>query len=500
MEPTDGKKRASGVPSRVARSRRWWVGVALWTILLILIDMTSRTIGLGSREAVYLVVAALASVGIVAIVAFARLANAPPELRTLKFLAVLLPSIFVLSIQVVLYFLEIDETVTEASEHVFATAILSAGAIPFSVYVFRSFTRLRDELARRAQHLESLHEVSMAVAAETAVPQLDQRIAEGARKVVAAERAVLLRSADGASGEVIVTAPQRTELSVGEIDRLHAVIAGEESIDGQDEALVLGVPIWREGAIVGAIGVMRANSPFTLEEDLLLKMFSVAASAASENVTRLEQAQLVAMIEERERIARDLHDDLGQLLGFLTTKTQAARELIAAGRFDRASDELTGLEGASRTLGAQVREAILGLRARIGPDRPLHSALEDYVTEFGIQARLSTELESTPDAGARLPGTVQYQLLRIAQEALSNTRRHAGASRVRVRLVESDGQLELGVVDDGVGFDTTEAKAGGGFGLRTMEERVRSLHGTFGVSSASGAGTQVAVRIPLERV
>lgn len=476
-----------------------WAGLALWLLLLIGIDMVARTVGLREREAVYLVVAALASVAVVAIVAFVRTANSPPELRTLRFLAVLLPSIFIFCIQVVLYFLELDDVVTEVGEHIFATAIMSAAAVPFSVYVFRSFTRLRDELAQRAHHLQSLHETSMSVTGEPSLPRLYRRIAEGLRNVVTADQGVLLLGPHGGQGEVVASSPPAQSLGSWESALAASVGATHTAVRGSDGARAfLGVPLLSQGRVIGVMGALRANGrTFSVEDELLLGMFTVAASAGVENAQRLEEAQLLATVEERERIARDLHDDLGQLLGFLTAKIQAVQELVAGGRGEQAREELSGLERASRTLGAQVREAILGLRARVGPDRPLSPALEDYVAEFGIQAGLSTDYASTPDTGGSLPGAAQYHLLRIAQEALSNARRHANASRVTVRLDEHDGVLELSVQDDGAGFDPAVAARSGGFGLTTMAERARAVDGTLDVRSALGEGTTVALSVPV---
>ncbi len=474
-----------------------WVGLALWLLLLIGIDMVARTVGIPQRQGIYLIAVALASVGVVAIVGFARLANAPPELRTLRVLAVLLPTVFIFCTQIVLYFLEVDEAVTEAGEHIFATAIISSAAVPFSVYVFRSFTRLRDELARRAHHLQSLHETSMSVTSDPSLPHLYGRIAEGIRDVVTADGGVLLLAANGGRPEPVASSPPAQPLGSWDRELAASVVSSRKTVRAFDDARAfLGVPLSSGGKVIGVIGALRTGGQsFGVEEELLLGMFAVAASAGVENAQRLAEAQLVATVEERERIARDLHDDLGQLLGFLTAKTQAAQELVVAGRGEQARDELASLERASRALGAQVREAILGLRARVGPDRPLASALDDYVAEFGIQAGLSTDYAATPEAGGGLPGAAQYQLLRIAQEALSNARRHAQARRVTVRLIESDGRLELTVADDGDGFDPREARSG--FGLKTMTERVQALNGTFEVLSAPGSGTTVKVLAPL---
>jgi len=473
------------------------VGLTAWVVLLIGIDMTSRTVGLQQRQIPYLIAAALASLGVVTLIAFVRLAGSPPELRTLRVLAVLLPSAFVLCIEVILYFVEIDEALTEVGEHVVATAILSAGAVPFSVYVFRAFTRLRDELARRAQHLQALHETSMTVTGEPALPRLYDLIAEGVRRVVASDQAVLLLQPDRGEAEILAAAPPLEAPG-----RWEARLMGSVRTTGAATRAVeagrsfLGVPVRHQGRVIGAMAAVRDSGPeFSVEDELLLGMFGVAASAGLENAHRLEEAQLLATVEERERIARDLHDDLGQLLGFLTAKIQAAQELVARGQEDQAREELSGLEHATRMLGAQVREAILGLRARVGPGRPLCQALEDYVAEFGIQAGLSTVFEASPNAGQTLPGSSQYQLLRVAQEALSNARRHAQARRVTVRLTESDGSIALSVADDGRGF--TPDYRGAGFGLKTMAERARALNGEFEVWSAPGQGAVVKVRIPL---
>lgn len=474
-----------------------WVGLALWVVLLIAVDISSRRLGLGSREVPYLIAAALASTAVVTLFAFARLAGSPRELRKLALLAVLLPSAFVVLVELILYFIEIEDRMTEVGEHVVATAILSAGAVPFSVYIFRAFASLRDELARRAQHLQALHETSMAVTRAPTLSLLQNRICQGMRGVVSSDQAILRLRPHAGRGEVMTVEPMTGALGPWEAGLADAAETSEVPIRCcEGDRSFLGVAIRQGDLVLGVMASIRNSGPaFVVEDELLLDMFGVVASAALENAERLEEALLVATVEERERIARDLHDDLGQLLAFLTAKIQAIQELVTSGRVAWASEELSGLESASRELGAHVREAILGLRARVGPDRPLGLALEEYVAEFGIQSGLSAGFESTPDAGRHLPGSAQYQFLRIAQEALSNARRHARAQHVAVRLAESDGEVELSITDDGTGFDPDNVEAG--FGLKTMEERAESLGGTFEIRSAHGLGTTVLARGPL---
>lgn len=472
-----------------------WVGLGTWVALLIAIDILLRAHHLEIRGVTYLLIGVLASLGVVTLASFARLASSPPELRILRVLAVLLPSVFVLLVEVILYFLEVDETLTEAGEHVLGTAIVSAGAVPFSVYVFRVFSGLRDELARRAQRLQALHETSMAVAGGAGLSSLHEAVAAGAARVVGHDWGLLYLAAGRGKSEVLVVSPQAPELARNARQLVRSAATSETPKRGLVGGhAVLAVPLRHRPPPAGALAVVaRTDADPAPEDELLLDMFAVAASASIENARRLEEAHLLASVEERERIARELHDELGQLLAFLTTKIQTVQELVTAGRIELTRQELAELERVTRTLSAQVREAILGLRTRLTSDEGLGRTLEGYVADFGIQAGLRTSFEGDPDAGRSLPGSSQYQLLRIAQEALSNARRHASARSVSVRLVEADGAVELSVEDDGQGF-AAERRARG-FGLKIMAERARALGGELDVSSQSGRGTTVRVRV-----
>jgi len=144
-----------------------------------------------------------------------------------------------------------------------------------------------------------------------------------------------------------------------------------------------------------------------------------------------------------------------------------------------------------------VREAILGLRSSVGPDRPLGQVLEEYTADFGIQAGLRTTFSGPVTAGSALASPARYQVMRIAQEAMSNARRHAHASSITVSLAERDDVLELDVRDDGDGFDLAAAAESGRFGLKTMAERARALGGSLDVRSVPGEGTTVHAAVPL---
>lgn len=486
---------------RSHRSLRW-IGLGLWLALLAGSGLLAHANGRTTSVLPLLLTGALATVGVVGLVAFARMTSAPPELRTLRVLAILLPTLFVVCMEAILLVVEADDLFTELGEHILATAVLSLSAIPFSIWVFGVFSVQRDELTRHADRLATLHRASLAVTGEATSRAVREAIVQGARAVVLADRATLFAPALGGGAAVLVSDPPTPQAGDRELELLRE--AGTLATTTVDASARAYLSARAQGAAGPALLAERDAGPaFGDEEALVLDMFAVAAAAGIENAARLEDAQLHATVEERERIARDLHDDLGQLLGFLTAKIQATQELVATGNADRAASELAGLERATRTLSAQVRESILGLRTSLGPEQPLGRALEDYTAEFGIQAGLRTSFDGHPDAGEALPSSTRYQVLRIAQEAMSNARRHASATSVDVSLREIDGILELTVVDDGTGFASDGATGNGGptggagrFGLKTMAERARAAGGSLQVSTAPGQGTTVRATVP----
>ncbi len=218
----------------------------------------------------------------------------------------------------------------------------------------------------------------------------------------------------------------------------------------------------------------------------------------------LRQQRVLAGLEERERLARGLHDNLAQVLSYANMQAQAIRELLANGQTDVADSQLARLVDATHEAHADAREYIFGVMTGISPKQGLHAALGQYLQRFGQTCGLYTELivpEPKALAEASLEPTVEIQLLRIVQEALTNARKHACATSVRVSLALDDGQVRVMVEDDGRGFDMTQLPAGNAqtFGLHIMRERAAEVEGTLQVLSAPGQGTQITVRVPLHK-
>jgi signal transduction histidine kinase len=193
----------------------------------------------------------------------------------------------------------------------------------------------------------------------------------------------------------------------------------------------------------------------------------------------------VAVLEERQRLARDLHDGLGQELTFIWTKTRRFSERNARQRFEQVAT------AAERAID-ESRRAISALTLPI--DQPLDSALSE--TAYEIASRLGVTVKTELEEEVSVSPEIREGLLRIVREAVSNASRHGGAELITVHLSREDG-LCLRVEDDGTGFDVSRASQDSkGFGLTSMEERARGLGGSFRISSRAGVGTQIEVRLP----
>jgi signal transduction histidine kinase len=199
-------------------------------------------------------------------------------------------------------------------------------------------------------------------------------------------------------------------------------------------------------------------------------------------------------LAERQRLARDLHDTLTQGFASVVLLLEAAEESLATGRpVDRPIAQ--ALRSARDNL-AESRRVVWALRPRPLAEQPLPQALQGLTGQLAEEAGLQAETVITGTARP-LPAEVEEALLRIAQEALANVRKHAAASRVTLTLSYLDDAVTVDVHDDGVGFDqATTVAAGGGLGLHAMGERVAALGGSLVVESAPGEGTTIAVEVP----
>ncbi|RBQ22175.1 diguanylate cyclase [Spongiactinospora rosea] len=262
----------------------------------------------------------------------------------------------------------------------------------------------------------------------------------------------------------------------------------------------IGVPIRDGDEVLGIIFLSNKRSPggFTEADEELLTLFAAHTAIALTNARLYERSRELAMVEERTRVARELHDAVTQKLFSLRLSAQAAGALLDTdpGRAAGQLDQVQRLAGEAL---AELRAVIVELRPAELDRHGLAETLRKHVALLDRLHAPEVSFESVlvpcADHVDRTPcPEVEVAVLRVAQEALHNALRHAKAGSVTVRLVERCGALALDVSDDGDGFDAT-AQSDQGFGLTTMHERAREVGGSVVVRSRPGSGTTVRMEV-----
>jgi signal transduction histidine kinase len=258
--------------------------------------------------------------------------------------------------------------------------------------------------------------------------------------------------------------------------------------------LVVSAPLMAKEKTVGAIDLGSDElREITMEEVSLLSAIGHQIGVAVENARLYEQAQQLAVIQERNRLARDLHDSVMQALYGVTLYAEAASRQLYKGAGELARDHLGEIRETAEEALREMRVLIFELRPPILKREGLAAALQARLDSVEGRVGLVTHFEA--DCRGRLSVDVEEGLYRVAMEALNNALKHARADRVSVCLKQRNGLVMLEILDDGTGFDPGTARECGGFGLRGMEERVANLGGTLEVHSCVGEGTRIVVEV-----
>jgi signal transduction histidine kinase len=253
-------------------------------------------------------------------------------------------------------------------------------------------------------------------------------------------------------------------------------------------------PLRARGRLIGIVAVESTNL-WTLHADhaQLLDPLLDAAGLALDNAKWFARLRTLSAEEERTRLARDLHDRLGQSLAFVSF------ELDRVGRAARRGDDVAGsleqLRDNVREVIGEVRETLYDLRTDVGPQRGLSDVLRDILARVEQRGQLVVAFETHETT--RLAETQEREILRIAQEAITNVERHAQARQLSVDWRCNGHRAELTVADDGVGMDPDGNHRADAYGLVGMGERVRSIGARLEVQSSPGDGTVIRVKIDL---
>jgi len=256
----------------------------------------------------------------------------------------------------------------------------------------------------------------------------------------------------------------------------------------------LVIPIMVKGQTIGVLDAQsdRLNG-FDESDQAILQSVASQASTAIENARLYKQAHQRAVVEERSRLARELHDSVSQALYGITLYAQAAAGHLAACRLDKVSEQLSAVQDTSQDALAEMRLLIFELRPSSLDEAGLSAALQARL--LAVEGRAGLKTVFTSDLTDRLRLDVEEGLYRIAQEALNNCLKHAAAHLISVSLCRQGSRITMTIVDDGVGFDVGAARDGGGVGLQAMAERAAQLEGQLRVNSQPGAGTEVRVEV-----
>ncbi|KZE50064.1 histidine kinase [Brevibacillus parabrevis] len=214
---------------------------------------------------------------------------------------------------------------------------------------------------------------------------------------------------------------------------------------------------------------------------------------SNHNAALAEQVKQAAVTEERQRLARELHDAVSQQL-FAIAMTTAAMKRLVEKNPQRAAQQIELVEEMAAAAQAEMRALLLHLRPATLQNKSLKEAMMELLEELTRKNTMELTWEIEDVEG--LPSGIEDHLFRILQESLSNTLRHAKASLIAVKLFTLQEQVRLRVTDDGVGFDPDGEKMTS-YGLRSMQERVAEVGGSMEIYSAVGKGTQIEVRVPL---
>ncbi len=259
---------------------------------------------------------------------------------------------------------------------------------------------------------------------------------------------------------------------------------------------LLVVPLKVDTKVIGILNILNKPGELTQEDMRIIDLFADQAAIIIEHIRLQYQAEHLAVLEERQRLARELHDSVTQALYSVTLYADAARMAFSAQKWEALETNLQEVRNMSREAMYDMRLLVFELRPFMLETEGLASALRARLA--AVEGRSGLKTEVLVEEERRLPIKIEEELYRIAQEALNNVVKHAEATQVQIRLKYKENIVSLEMFDDGKGFELAAVSQSGGFGLQGIQERVQQLGGTWKIESAPHRGTRLKIRIPLE--
>jgi signal transduction histidine kinase len=372
---------------------------------------------------------------------------------------------------------------------------------------------LQSELQRRLAESESFNRVLVSLLQKTVLDQVLDIVCTEAQGLIGATGSAVLLLTDQAWLEVrhrlgkplaaVEPVPVDGSLA-GQVVRQGApVLLNDPALFERalvyqwptDLSALLAVPLHVNGGVIGVLDVVNKAGGFTDEDVPVLSVFANQAAMAIEHARLQEQAEQLAVLAERQRLARELHDSVTQSLYSVTLYANAAALALGAGKVDVTAGYLQELQETALEGMRDMRLLIFQLHPPVLETEGLVAALQARLA--AVEGRAGLQTEFRVEGERRLPIAIESDLYWIAQEALNNVRKHAVAQHVAVHLHFSAGSIILQVLDDGVGFDRQAVPDEELGGLRTIAERTARMGGVLTYDSTPGEGTRVQVEVTL---
>ena len=258
----------------------------------------------------------------------------------------------------------------------------------------------------------------------------------------------------------------------------------------------INVPIIWQDQVLGVLNLhSQTPNQYNAKHAQLLEPIARQLAIAIENTRMQNQIKDLAIQSERDRLGRELHDGLGQVLGYFGLKTGEMMELLRLHQIEDAQLILTDLNQAAQIAYADVREAILGLRSTVTTRTGMETTLREYLHRYQREWSIHCELILDGVDKSCIAPSAEIQLLRIIQEALTNIRRHAHAKNAWIKFEHGQDKVLVTIEDDGCGFEVKQPRHEH-FGLQTMRERAESVGGSAEIQSEPGRGTRILINLP----
>jgi len=374
------------------------------------------------------------------------------------------------------------------------------------------------DAGQNASLLKAINDAVLAMAAELRVEPILQRLVESARVLVNAHYAAL-GIPDGEDGfaRFITSGMSAAQIeAIGPLPRTHgllgAMLTETDAYRTRDirkdprfqwwppphprMSSFLGVPIVAKGKVIAAFYLTDKTGAeeFSEDDQAAVEMLAAHAAIAIENARLFERSRELSVVEERTRLARELHDSVSQTLFSIALVADAAATLVDRDAA-KAKTQLEGLREMARAASKEMRSLIFELRPADLDAEGLAATLGKHVEV--LRRVYPMQIEFREDVAPRFAADVEREVYRIAQEALNNAIKHSQADKIEVELRSRDGMISLSIADNGKGFEPAAAQLRATrLGITSMEERAAAINGSLRIESGN-TGTRVELEAPV---